>query len=146
MEQKYKFLSTLSLKKYLCVCKQKWIYNSTVCSNSYITLQTGTHSAKQCDFYFSFLLQNKFSSVSLLLLKDIPILHLSSHTTALICGLFFFTMSHISFYIAFLTSPGYATPPNLVTSINLITVLLALIYRSLVKIKLDPVLVLKARH
>lgn len=58
----------------------------------------------------------------------------------------FISMPHISFYIILLTSLGFATPPNLVGSINLITVLLTLIYRSLVKIKLDLALVLKARH
>lgn len=148
MEQKCKFLSILSLKKYLYVWKHKWIYNFSVCSKCYITLQTGTHSAKQCDFYFFF----HFAELISKCFSLTPQVHTyppsAFHPTLQlwIVGCSFITMSHISFYMALLTSLGFATPHNLVASINLITVLLTLIYRSLVKIKLDPVLVLKARH
>lgn len=59
---------------------------------------------------------------------------------------FFITMPHRSFYVALLNTLSFTTPPNLVASINLITVLLSLIYRSLGKIKPDPTLVFKAHH
>lgn len=148
VEQKWKFLSTLSLKKYLCTSKQKWIYNSSVFSKCYITLQTGIHSAKQCDFYFFFpfseLISKCFSLTPQIHTHPPSAFHPTLQLWVVECS--FITVSDISFYTALFTSPGFATPPNLVASINLITVLLTLIYRSLVKIKLDLVLVLKAHH
>jgi len=126
-----------------------FFYYFSVYSKYCITLQTGNNSAEQCFFVFFFFLDSFPFTLRVFLSFSSGIYSPAAFQPTLqlwAVQSFFITMPHRSFYVALLNTLSFTTPPNLVASINLITVLLSLIYRSLGKIKPDPTLVFKAHH